>query len=102
MGPTGEDVGTIETGEQGWEEGMSGGKAVLVAIMTVASPRSREDEYQRVASWSTEETPWRLRARAGALAGPRRIAWLNVSGSSPHGGHSRESSELNLEGGSAR
>ena len=39
----GEDGKTIETGEQGWEEGMSGGKAVPVALVKAASPRTRED-----------------------------------------------------------
>ena len=74
MGRTGEDGRTIETGEQGWEEGISGGKAVPVAQMKAASPRSREDEYQTGASWPTEETPWRWRARGEALAGQRRMA----------------------------
>ena len=81
MAPTGEDGNTIETGEEGGEEGsMSGGKAVPVALMKAASERTREDEDQREASGPTEETPWRWRARAEALAGQRRIAWLNVSG----------------------
>ena len=84
MGPIGEDGKTVETGEKGGEEGsMSGGKAVLVALMKAASERRREDEDQRGASGPTEKTPWRWRAHAEALAGQRRIAWLNVSGSSP-------------------
>ena len=74
MGPTGEDRRTIEAGEQAWEEGISGGKAVPVALMKAASPRSREDEVQRRASWSTEETPWRWRARAEALTGQWKMA----------------------------
>ena len=57
MGPKGEDGRIIETGEQGWEEGMSGEKAVLVALIKGASPRSREDEDHRGGSWSTAETP---------------------------------------------
>ena len=55
----GEDGKTIETGEEGGEECMSGGKAVPVTFMKAASERGREDEDQRGASWSTEETPWR-------------------------------------------
>ena len=70
---------------------MPGGKAVPVALMKAASEMRREDEEQRGASWSTEETPWRRRARAEALAGQRRIAWLNVSGSSPQAGQSVDS-----------
>ena len=70
---------------------MSGGKAVPVAFMKAASERRREDEDQRGASWSTEETPWRWRARAEALAGQRRMAWLNVRGASPQRGQSGES-----------
>ena len=81
MGPTSENGKTIETGEEGGEEGsMSGGKAVPVALMKAANERKREDEDQRRASWPTEETPWRWRARAEAWAGQRGIAWLNVSG----------------------
>ena len=92
MGPTGEDRRTIETEQEGGEEGsISGGKAVLVALMKAANERRREDEDQRGASGPTEETPWRWRARAEALAGQRRIAWLNVSGSSPRRGQSEES-----------
>ena len=59
MGPTGEDGKTIETGEEGGEKSRSGGKAVPVALMKAAGERRREDEDQRGASWSTEETPWR-------------------------------------------
>ena len=59
MSPTGEDGKTIETGEEGGEETMSGGKAVPVALMKAASERRREDEDQSGASRSTEETPWR-------------------------------------------
>ena len=70
----GEDGRTIETGEQGWEKGISGGKAVPVALIKAASPRSREDEDYRGASWSTEETPWRWQARAEALMGQRKMA----------------------------
>ena len=91
MGPTGEDGKTIETEEEGGSGSISGGKAVPVALMKAASERRREDEDQRGASWPTEETPWRWRARAEALAGQRRIAWLNVSGSSPQKGQSVDS-----------
>ena len=91
MGPTGEDGKTIETGEAGEAGGMSGGKAVPVALMKAASERRREDEDQRGASWSTEETPWRWRTRGEALEGQRRIAWLNLSGSSPQRGQSVDS-----------
>ena len=79
----GEDGKTIETGEARGKESMSGGKAVPVAFMKAASERRREVEDQRGASWSTEETPWRWQAHAEALAGQRRMAWLNVWGSSP-------------------
>ena len=91
MGPTGEDGKTTETGEEGGDENMSGEKAVPVALIKAASERRREDEDQRGASRPTEETPWRWRARAEALAGQRSIAWLNVSGSSPQRGQSEES-----------
>ena len=91
MGPPGEDGKTMEAGEERGERSMSGGKTVPVALMNAASERRREGEYQRAASWSTEEAPWRWRARAEALAGQRRIAWLNVSGSSPQRGQSVES-----------
>ena len=91
MGPTGEDRKTIETGEEGGDESMSGGKAVPVALIKAASERRREDEDQTGASWSTEETPWRCRAHAEALAGQRRIAWLKVSGSSLQRGQSVDS-----------
>ena len=91
MGPTGEDGKTIESGEEGGAESMSGGKAVPVALMKAASEMRREDEDQRGVSWSTVETPWRWRVRAEALAGQRRIAWLNVSGSSPQRGQSVDS-----------
>ena len=47
MGQTGEDGRIIKTGEQGWEESMSGGKAVPVALIKAASPRSRGDEDHR-------------------------------------------------------
>ena len=70
---------------------MSGGKAVPVAFMKDASERRREDEDHRGASWSTEETPCRWRARAEALAGQRRMGWLNVSVSSPQWGQNGES-----------
>ena len=76
MGPTGEDGKTIETGEEGGDGRMCGGKAVPVALMKSASDRWRDDEDRRGASWSTQETSWRWRARAEALAGQRRIAWL--------------------------
>ena len=103
MGPTGEDRKTIETGEEGGEDGsMSEGKAVPVALMKAASERRREDEKQRGASWPTEKTPWRRRAGAEALVGHRRIAWLNVSGSSPQRGQSVQSRALNQEGWAAR
>ena len=77
-------------GEEG-EESMSGGKAVPVAFMKAASERRREDEDHRGGSWSTEETPWGWRARVEALAGQRRMVWLNVSGLSPQRGQSGES-----------
>ena len=57
---------------------MSGGKAVPVAFMKAASERRRENEDYREASWSTEETPWRWRAHAEAMAGQWRMVWLNV------------------------
>ena len=91
VGPTGEDGRTVETGEEGGDESMSGGKAVPMALMKAASERRREDDDQSGASWSTEETPWWWRARAEALAGQRRIAWLNVSGSSSQRGQSLDS-----------
>ena len=92
MGPTGEDGRTIEAGEEGGEEGsMSGGMPVPVALMKAASESRREDEDQRGASGPTEKTPWRWQARAEALAGQRRIASLNVSGSSSQRGQSVES-----------
>ena len=50
MGPTGKDGRTIETGEEGGEETMSGGKAVSVAFIKAASERRREDKNQRGAS----------------------------------------------------
>ena len=78
MGATGEDGKTIETGEEGGEKSMSGEKAVAVALMKAANERRRGDEDQRGASGPTEETACRWRARAEALAGQRRIAWLNV------------------------
>ena len=80
MGPTGEDGKTIEAGQGGREGSTSGGKAVLVALIKATSERSREDEYERGVSWSTDETPWGWRACAEALAEQRRIAWLNVLG----------------------
>ena len=43
----GEDGKTIETGEKGGEESMSGEKAVPVALMKPASERRREDRDQR-------------------------------------------------------
>ena len=58
-GPKGEDGKTVKMGEHGWEEGMSGGKAVPVVLMKAASPRSREGEDQRRASWSNVEKSWR-------------------------------------------
>ena len=92
MGTNGENGKTIETGEERGEKGsMSGGKAVPVALMKAASERRREDKDPRGASGPTEERPWRWRARAEALVGQRRIAWLNVSGSSPQRGQSEES-----------
>ena len=102
MGPTGEDGKTIEAEEEGGEESMSSGKAVPVAFMNAASERRREDEDQRGASWSTEQKSWRWRARAEGLAGQRRMAWLNVSGSSPQRGQCGESRALNQEGWAAR
>ena len=98
MGPTGEDGRTIEAGEEGREGSISGGKAVPVAFMKATNKRRREDEDQRGASWSTEKMPWRWRTRAEILAGQRRIAWLNVLGSSSHRGESWESPALNQEG----
>ena len=96
-GPPGANRKSIEIDEQGWEYCMSGGKAVPVALMKASSPRSRKDEDQRAASWSTEETPWRWRARPEALAGQQRMVRLNVLGSSPQRRHSRESSALKQE-----
>ena len=72
-GPTGEDVKTIKRGEQRREEGMSGGKGVPVALRKAASARTSEEEDERGASWSVEESPLRWRARAEALAGQQRI-----------------------------
>ena len=58
VGPTGKDGKTIETGEEGGEEGsMSGGKAVPVALMKGANERRKEDEDQRGASGPTVEMP---------------------------------------------
>ena len=92
VGPTGEEGKTIEPGEEGEEEeSMSGGKAVPVALMKAANEGRRQDEDQRGASGPTEERPWRWRARAEALAGQRRTARLNVSGSFPQRGQSEES-----------
>ena len=65
MGSTGEDRKTIKVGEGGREGNMSSGKAVPVALIKAASEKG---EDQRGALWSTEETPWRWRARAEALA----------------------------------
>ena len=80
MGPTGEDGKTIKTGEEGGEEGsMSGGRAVPVALMKAAHKRRREDENHRGESGPTAKTPWRWRARAEALTGEQRTAWLNIS-----------------------
>ena len=91
MGPTGEDGKTIETGEEGGEESMSGGKAVPVALTKAASKRRREDEDQKGVCWSTEETTGRWQAHAEALVGQWRIAWLSISGSSPQRGQSADS-----------
>ena len=77
---------------------MSGGKTVPVALMKAASPRSKEDEDRRGASWFTENMPGMWRARGKALAWQWRMAWLNVSGTSPQRAHGRESSALNQEG----
>ena len=101
-GPAGEDGNTIETGEEETEGSMSGGTAMPEAFMKAASEKRREDEDQRGVLWSTEVTPWRWQACAKALAGQRRMAWLNVSGSSPQRGKSWESSALNQEGWAAR
>ena len=98
MGPTGEDGKNIKAGEGGREGNMSSGKGVPVALIKVASERRKEDEDQRGGSWSTNETPWRWRACAEALAEQRRRAWQNVSGLSPYKGQSGESSALNQEG----
>ena len=81
----GEKGKTIEMGEKEGVESISGGKVVPVALMKIARERRRKGENQRWASWSTEETPWRWQARADALAGQLRMAWQNVSGSSPQG-----------------
>ena len=62
-GPKGKEWRTIETEEKG-AESMSGGMMVPVAIIKATSERKREDEHNREASWSTEETPWRWLARA--------------------------------------
>ena len=59
MGPTGENGKTLEKGEEGGEESMSGGKAVRVGFMKAANERRTEDEDQRGASWFTEERSWR-------------------------------------------
>ena len=72
MGPAWKDGSTIETGEGGGRETMFGGKAEPVAFIKAASERRREDNELRGASWSTEETRWRWRALAEALAGQQR------------------------------
>ena len=59
-------------------------------------------EDQRGESGATEETPWRWRSRAVALAGQRRTAWLNLSSSSPHRGQSLEGDRSNQEGWAAK
>ena len=59
-------------------------------------------EDQRGESRATEETPWRWRSRAVALAGQRRTAWLNVSSLSLHRGQSLEGEVSNQEGCAAR
>ena len=46
----------MEAGEGGKEEGMSGGKAVPVALINATRERRREEEDQREASGLTEET----------------------------------------------
>ena len=91
MGPTGQNGKAIETGEEGGDASMTRGKALPVTLIKAASEMRREDKDQRGASWSTEETPWRWRARAEALTVQRRIAWLNVSVSSPQRGQSVDS-----------
>ena len=53
MGPTGEEGKTIETGEKGEVESMSGANAVPVALMKAASERRRGVEDHRAVSWST-------------------------------------------------
>ena len=59
MAPAWEDGSTIEKGEGGGRETMFGRKAEPVAFVKAASERRREDNDQRGAYWSTEETPWR-------------------------------------------
>ena len=47
----------MEAGEGGKEKGMSGGKAVPVALINAARERRREEEDQRGASGLTRKTP---------------------------------------------
>ena len=101
-GAGGEEGKTMETGEPGMEGTMSGGKLTPVDLIKAARETRREGEDQRGASGAMDETPWRWRARAGALAGQRRTAWLKVSSSSPQAGQIFEAVELNQEGWGAR
>ena len=68
-GHTGKDRNTMEAGEEGEDRIMSGGKGVLVALIKAAKKRRKKGEDKRGASGPTEETPWRWRALAVALAG---------------------------------
>ena len=63
-GPMGEKRKTIEAGERGREESISGMKAVPVALIKAACERRNEDEDQTEASWSSVKKSWRWRARA--------------------------------------
>ena len=101
-GAGGGEGNTMEAGEPGVEGTMSGGKFTPVDLMKAAREMRREREDQRGALGATDETPWRWRARAGALAGQRRPAWLKVSSSSPQAGQIFEEVELNQEGWAAR
>ena len=101
-GAGGEEGKTMETGEPGMEGAMSGGKLTPEDLMKATRETRREGEDQRGASGATDETPWRWRARASALAGQRRTAWLKVSSSSPQAGQIFEEVESNQEGWAAR
>ena len=53
---------------------MSGGDAVPVNLIKDPIERGRDEESQRGASGPIEETPWRWRSLAVALAGQRSMA----------------------------